>query len=98
MLNPSSLRQRKLRMTCSRFTAIPFHDQLHVLPILVMCARGFDLGAPATPRHPDGRVAQPPSGGWGHPACADNVNVHSPSHSRNPKRRRWHDHGDDYWE
>eukprot|EP00959_Pyramimonas_sp_CCMP1952_P129411 2706372-Pyramimonas_sp.AAC.1 len=38
----------------------------------------LDLDHPAIPRHPDGRIVQPPSGGWGCSACADSVNLHSP--------------------
>eukprot|EP00959_Pyramimonas_sp_CCMP1952_P269083 5625832-Pyramimonas_sp.AAC.1 len=44
-------------------------------------------------------VGAPTVRSWGHPqgdgcrACADNVNVHSPPHDRNPKHCRWYDKG-----
>eukprot|EP00959_Pyramimonas_sp_CCMP1952_P054482 1139221-Pyramimonas_sp.AAC.1 len=59
--------------------------------------RGYDLGDPSLPRQPDGSIARPPSGGLGCPACADNVNVHSPSHDRDPRHCRWCDKGDYHW-
>eukprot|EP00959_Pyramimonas_sp_CCMP1952_P460440 9479870-Pyramimonas_sp.AAC.1 len=34
------------------------------------------------------RSLRPPSGGLGCPACADNVNVRSPSHDRSPRQCR----------
>eukprot|EP00959_Pyramimonas_sp_CCMP1952_P050861 1062422-Pyramimonas_sp.AAC.1 len=61
-------------------------------------ARGFYLGDPTIPRQPDGSNDRPPSGGLGYLACADNVNMRSPSHDRNPKHFRWHVKGDCLWE
>eukprot|EP00959_Pyramimonas_sp_CCMP1952_P435543 9120078-Pyramimonas_sp.AAC.1 len=43
------------------------HDHPHVSPALVANALWFDLGDPAIPRHPGGRIVQPPSGGRGTP-------------------------------
>eukprot|EP00959_Pyramimonas_sp_CCMP1952_P310659 6501219-Pyramimonas_sp.AAC.1 len=37
-------------------------------------------------------------GGVGCPACADHVNMRSPSHGRNPKLCRWSDKEDCHWE
>eukprot|EP00959_Pyramimonas_sp_CCMP1952_P038512 806089-Pyramimonas_sp.AAC.1 len=62
----------------------PCHDHPHASFVLVTNARGFDLDDLAIFRHPDGRFARPPSGGWGRPARADHVDVHSPSRSRKP--------------
>eukprot|EP00959_Pyramimonas_sp_CCMP1952_P229358 4795703-Pyramimonas_sp.AAC.1 len=57
----------------------PFHDHPHSSSVLVANARGFDLDEPTNPRHLDGPIKRPPSGGLGCPACAVNVIVHSPS-------------------
>eukprot|EP00959_Pyramimonas_sp_CCMP1952_P117298 2451810-Pyramimonas_sp.AAC.1 len=62
--------------------------------VLVTHARGFDLDDPTSPWQPDGSITRPPVGGLGCLACADNVNVHSPSYDRNPKHCRWHDKED----
>eukprot|EP00959_Pyramimonas_sp_CCMP1952_P406080 8510551-Pyramimonas_sp.AAC.1 len=69
----------------------PFHDHPHASPVLVTNVRGFDLDDPPTCRRPDERIVQPPSGRWGFPACAGNVNMHCASHSSNPKHCRWYD-------
>eukprot|EP00959_Pyramimonas_sp_CCMP1952_P355851 7452644-Pyramimonas_sp.AAC.1 len=55
----------------------------------------YDLDDLSPPRQPDGSIARPRSGGLGCPACVDNVNVHSPSHDRDPRHCRWYDK-DDY--
>eukprot|EP00959_Pyramimonas_sp_CCMP1952_P014757 312602-Pyramimonas_sp.AAC.1 len=49
---------------------------------------GCDLGDPSLPRQPDGSIARPPSGGLGCPACADNVNMRTPSHDGDPRHCR----------
>eukprot|EP00959_Pyramimonas_sp_CCMP1952_P329304 6894140-Pyramimonas_sp.AAC.1 len=66
--------------------------------VLVANVTGCDLDDPTLPRQPDGSIARPPSGGLGCPACADDVNVRSPSHDRNPKHCRWCDKEDYHWE
>eukprot|EP00959_Pyramimonas_sp_CCMP1952_P208779 4367046-Pyramimonas_sp.AAC.1 len=49
-----------------------------MVTLLVTSVRGHDLDDPTIPRHPDGSITRPPSGGLGCPACADHANVHSP--------------------
>eukprot|EP00959_Pyramimonas_sp_CCMP1952_P420968 8818552-Pyramimonas_sp.AAC.1 len=50
----------------------PIRDHPHASLVLLTNARGCDSDDPAILRHPDGGIAQPPSGGWGCPGCADN--------------------------
>eukprot|EP00959_Pyramimonas_sp_CCMP1952_P224601 4696402-Pyramimonas_sp.AAC.1 len=64
----------------------PHHSRPYSSTVLVTSVRGYDLDNPTVPRQPDGSIARPPSGGLGCPACADNVNMRSPSHDRNPRR------------
>eukprot|EP00959_Pyramimonas_sp_CCMP1952_P202965 4244680-Pyramimonas_sp.AAC.1 len=63
-------------------TRDPFHGHPYSSTVLVTNVRGYDLDDPSFPRQPDGSIARPPSGGPGCPACADNVNMHSPSRDR----------------
>eukprot|EP00959_Pyramimonas_sp_CCMP1952_P050996 1065192-Pyramimonas_sp.AAC.1 len=63
----------------------PFHGHLYFPSVLVAKARGFDSDGSTIPRHPDGSIKRPPSGGLGCPAYADNVNMHPPSHDRGPR-------------
>eukprot|EP00959_Pyramimonas_sp_CCMP1952_P232294 4854386-Pyramimonas_sp.AAC.1 len=63
----------------------PFHGHHRASPVLVANMRGFDLDGPTIRRDPEGSMMGPSSGGWGCPACADNVNMHSPSHDRDPQ-------------
>eukprot|EP00959_Pyramimonas_sp_CCMP1952_P385168 8072408-Pyramimonas_sp.AAC.1 len=65
-----------------------FHGRPHSSAVLVTNVRGYALGDPTIPRQPDGSMTRPPSGGFGSPACADNVNMRSSSHDRNPKHCR----------
>eukprot|EP00959_Pyramimonas_sp_CCMP1952_P194250 4062183-Pyramimonas_sp.AAC.1 len=60
-------------------TRDPVHGYPYSSTVLVTIARGCDLDDPSLPREPDGSIARPPSGGLGCPACAGNVNMHSPS-------------------
>eukprot|EP00959_Pyramimonas_sp_CCMP1952_P252706 5279693-Pyramimonas_sp.AAC.1 len=60
--------------------------------------RGCDLDDPSLPRQPDGPIARPPIGGPGCPACADNVDMRSPPHDRDPRHCRWYDKDDYHWE
>eukprot|EP00959_Pyramimonas_sp_CCMP1952_P306565 6415931-Pyramimonas_sp.AAC.1 len=76
----------------------PFHGHPYPSTVLVTNARGYDLNDPTIPRQPDGSITGPPAGGLGCPACADDANMHSPSHDRNPKHCRWHDKEDYHWE
>eukprot|EP00959_Pyramimonas_sp_CCMP1952_P180149 3767323-Pyramimonas_sp.AAC.1 len=69
-------------------TRDPFHGFPYSPTVLATNARGCDLDDPSLPRQPDGSMTRPPSGGLGCPACADNVNMHSPSHDGNPRRCR----------
>eukprot|EP00959_Pyramimonas_sp_CCMP1952_P400422 8390330-Pyramimonas_sp.AAC.1 len=71
----------------------PCHNRPHTSSFLVTKARGLVLDGTTIPRHLDGRIVQPPSGGWGRLACADNVNMRSAAHSRNPEYCRWYDKG-----
>eukprot|EP00959_Pyramimonas_sp_CCMP1952_P331497 6941769-Pyramimonas_sp.AAC.1 len=71
-----------------RVTRDPFHGHPYSPTVLVANARGCDLDDPSLPRQLDGSIARPPSGGLGCPALADNVNMHSPSHDRDPRRCR----------
>eukprot|EP00959_Pyramimonas_sp_CCMP1952_P427753 8958353-Pyramimonas_sp.AAC.1 len=41
----------------------PFHGHPYSSSVLVADARGYDLHGPAVPRHPDGSIKRPPSGG-----------------------------------
>eukprot|EP00959_Pyramimonas_sp_CCMP1952_P081319 1699135-Pyramimonas_sp.AAC.1 len=63
----------------------PFHGHPYSSTVLVTSMRGYDLDDPILLRQLDGSIARPPSGGPGGPACADNVNMRSPSHDRNPR-------------
>ena len=76
----------------------PFGDRPYKTFVFVMNARGFDLDDPTLDRLSNGKIVQPPPGGYGCPACADNVDMHSPSHNRNPRQCRWYDKVDYYWE
>eukprot|EP00959_Pyramimonas_sp_CCMP1952_P396576 8308986-Pyramimonas_sp.AAC.1 len=75
----------------------PFHGRPYSPTVLVTNAGGCDLGDPSLSRQPDGSIARPPSGGLGCPACADNVNMRSPS-DKDPRHCRWYDKGDYHWE
>eukprot|EP00959_Pyramimonas_sp_CCMP1952_P126251 2640460-Pyramimonas_sp.AAC.1 len=66
----------------------PVHDHPYSSTVLVANARGYELDRPALSLQPDGSITRPPSGGLGCPASADNVNMRSPSHDRNPKHCR----------
>eukprot|EP00959_Pyramimonas_sp_CCMP1952_P259310 5421282-Pyramimonas_sp.AAC.1 len=57
----------------------PFHAHPYSFTVLVTNVRGPDFDDPTIPRQPDGSITRPPSGGLGCPACADNVNMRSPS-------------------
>eukprot|EP00959_Pyramimonas_sp_CCMP1952_P119143 2490909-Pyramimonas_sp.AAC.1 len=76
----------------------PIHGHPDSSTVLVINVRGFDVNGPTIPRQPGGSITRPPSGGLGCPACADNVNMRSPSHDRNPKHCRWYDKEDYHWE
>eukprot|EP00959_Pyramimonas_sp_CCMP1952_P064571 1347853-Pyramimonas_sp.AAC.1 len=76
----------------------PFHVYPYSPTALATNARGYDLDDPSLPRQPDGSITKPPSGGLGCPACADNVNMRSPSHDRDPRHCRWCDKVDYHWE
>eukprot|EP00959_Pyramimonas_sp_CCMP1952_P079252 1656341-Pyramimonas_sp.AAC.1 len=45
-----------------------------------------------------GAPTDPPMGGWGCPACADDVNVRSFSRDRSPEQCSWYDKEDCHWE
>eukprot|EP00959_Pyramimonas_sp_CCMP1952_P407887 8548092-Pyramimonas_sp.AAC.1 len=75
-----------------------FHGDPYLSIVLASNARGCDSDDPSLPRRLDGSISRPPSGGLVCPACADNFNVHSPSHDGDPRYCRWHDNGDYYWE
>eukprot|EP00959_Pyramimonas_sp_CCMP1952_P390969 8193209-Pyramimonas_sp.AAC.1 len=75
-------------------TRDPFYGYPRSATVQVTNVRGCDLDGPSLPRHLNGSMARPPSGGRGCPACADNVNMHSPSHDRDPRHCRWCDMGD----
>eukprot|EP00959_Pyramimonas_sp_CCMP1952_P386831 8107075-Pyramimonas_sp.AAC.1 len=79
-------------------TRAPLHDYPYSPTALATNARGCDLDDPSLPRQPDGSTARPPSGGLGCPASADNVDMHSPSHDRDPRHCRWYDKDDHHWE
>eukprot|EP00959_Pyramimonas_sp_CCMP1952_P115843 2422079-Pyramimonas_sp.AAC.1 len=49
---------------------------------------GYDLDDPTIPRHPDGPITRPPSGGLGCSACAGNANMRFRSHDRDPRHCR----------
>eukprot|EP00959_Pyramimonas_sp_CCMP1952_P224143 4686566-Pyramimonas_sp.AAC.1 len=65
-----------------------FHGHPCSSTVLATNVRGCDLDDPSLPRQPDCSIARPPSGGFGCPACAANVNIRSPSHGRNPRHCR----------
>eukprot|EP00959_Pyramimonas_sp_CCMP1952_P203705 4259906-Pyramimonas_sp.AAC.1 len=69
-------------------TRDPFHGHPFSSTVLVTNVRGCDLDDPSLPRQPGGSIARPPSGGLGCPACADNANMRSPSHDRDPRHCR----------
>eukprot|EP00959_Pyramimonas_sp_CCMP1952_P219798 4595576-Pyramimonas_sp.AAC.1 len=66
----------------------PFHGHPYSSTVLATNVRGCDLDDPSLPRQQYGSIARPQSGGLGRPAFADNVNMHSPSHDRNPRHCR----------
>eukprot|EP00959_Pyramimonas_sp_CCMP1952_P401209 8407020-Pyramimonas_sp.AAC.1 len=66
-------------------TRDPFHGCPYSSTVLVTNARGCDLDGPSLPGQPSGSIARPLSGGPGCPACADTVNMRSPSHARAPR-------------
>eukprot|EP00959_Pyramimonas_sp_CCMP1952_P003029 62583-Pyramimonas_sp.AAC.1 len=86
-----SLKQFTLHMTRSQLAVIPFTIILarHLFwsrtraGSIWMTQRSFDILTDVSCSHHQG--------GWGCPACADNVNMHSSSYSRNPKHCRLHD-------
>eukprot|EP00959_Pyramimonas_sp_CCMP1952_P432214 9051184-Pyramimonas_sp.AAC.1 len=75
----------KIAYALVQVTRDPFHCYPYSSTVLVTNVRGYDLDDPGLPRQPDGSIARPPSGGFGCPACADNVNMHSPSHVEDPR-------------
>eukprot|EP00959_Pyramimonas_sp_CCMP1952_P374138 7835316-Pyramimonas_sp.AAC.1 len=76
----------------------PFHGHPYSSTVLDTNVREYDMDDPTLPRQSDGSIARPPPGGLGCLACADNVNMRSPSHIGNPKNCRWYDKGDYHWE
>eukprot|EP00959_Pyramimonas_sp_CCMP1952_P435298 9115051-Pyramimonas_sp.AAC.1 len=63
----------------------PFHGHPCPPAVPVTDVRGCDFGDPTFPWQPDCSIARPLPAWLGCRACADNVNMRSPSHDRNPK-------------
>eukprot|EP00959_Pyramimonas_sp_CCMP1952_P119142 2490908-Pyramimonas_sp.AAC.1 len=76
----------------------PFHGHPYSSTVPATNVRGFHSDDPTVHRQPGGSITRPPVGGLGCPACADHVNIYSPSHDRNPKHCRWYDKEDYHWE